>query len=697
MTPDQLEALFDRFAALDPAERDAALTREPLDDESRCALRTLLAAHERNRDDGFLAHPVPADIDASWVGRTIGGRYRLTALIGEGGQGCVFVAEQDDGPTVAVKLLHPHTAIPSRVQRFRQEREALTRLRHPHIVPLLDSGEDPTHGVPYFVMPHYPLGSLADRANGRPLPSAEAETFTRQIAEAIAHAHRQGFAHRDLKPQNVLVEDARHVRVADFGLAGFLTANPLDGLSASGFGTLGYLPPETWPSARSDADKSRDIFGLGAILFFLVTGRPPWLRDQLAVVNGVPRIPALRELAPDTPAKLVTVCERCLAVRPEQRFPSADDVLVALQSSLRRGGFPTRRAAIASMVGGGLVLGLTAYWGTRGRRTTSTEPSPEVLLDPSRPELIAEWTVTRPPVASLAIAPESDKLFVTTYSSFGTVFELRTGKALWEYPVEAVEMPTLSNNGQWVAYCHNRYDVEKKRWTTARISIYTATENNVAAEVFELPRERVESLAWSPDDQFLLAGCWYGRLALLNRKARGTVWEFESEHRPLCVAFDPTGRFVAYGDTNAFVGVRAASEGALVWYERIHRNNTLHVSFDPTGEQVISASRDRELCWTDARTGRVVRTVQDFRQRVGFAVASADRKRVVTLGLEHDPTNVLQPSEVHVWDVVRGERVWTHPEPLAAAPKATLSPDGTVCAVGYQDGHVRVWAVATRN
>jgi serine/threonine protein kinase len=191
--------------------------------------------------------------------RALAGRYEILSEIGRGGMATVYLAEDArHARQVAVKVLKPDLAMAVGPERFLREIRITARLNHPHILPLLDSGE--AHGILFYVMPHVTGGSLRRRlVDGPPLPPPEAGRIVEQAGAALEHAHGQGVIHRDVKPENILFSDG-HAIVADFGIAKAMSAASLEVLTRSGFplGTPGYMSPEqaagstvqdprTWP------------------------------------------------------------------------------------------------------------------------------------------------------------------------------------------------------------------------------------------------------------------------------------------------------------------------------------------------------------------------------------------------------------------------------------------------------------------
>ena len=243
------------------------------------------------------------------------GRYRLVRRIGVGGMGEVW--EADDtvlGRRVALKVLVQELADDARAtSRFVREARATAKLTHPNVTRVYDFGRD--GGLPYLVMELLEGETLADRLAGGPLPPAEAARICAAVADALDAAHRRGIIHRDIKPGNVLLTPAGEVKVMDFGIAA--AADETHSTTGSGlYGTAAYVSPER--AAGQAATPAADIYSLGAVLYELLTGRPPFLGDSPVLVvrahlHEQPR--PVRELAPWVPAQ----AGRHLRGRPGER------------------------------------------------------------------------------------------------------------------------------------------------------------------------------------------------------------------------------------------------------------------------------------------------------------------------------------------------------------------------------------------
>ncbi|MFN9717370.1 MAG: protein kinase domain-containing protein [Planctomycetota bacterium] len=275
----------------------------------------------------------PADRQSSNQVRYFGD-YELLSEIARGGMGVVYRARQTNlNRIVALKMiLAGQLASEEEVQRFRTEAEAAANLDHPGIVPIYEIGQH--DGQHFFSMGYVDGCSLADRVRNGPLPPKDAAELTKKIAEAIAFAHSRNVIHRDLKPANVLLDSNGEPRVTDFGLAR-KTDND-SGMTRTGavMGTPSYMPPEQAAGKTSEVGPLSDVYSLGAILYCLLTGRPPfqavsWSETLQQVQKDEPI--SIRLLMPFVARDLETICHKCLNKDFNRRYQSARQLRDDLQ------------------------------------------------------------------------------------------------------------------------------------------------------------------------------------------------------------------------------------------------------------------------------------------------------------------------------------------------------------------------------
>ncbi|MCA2978344.1 MAG: serine/threonine protein kinase [Myxococcaceae bacterium] len=309
---------------------------------------------------------VPDDVEATaprpdaWLGRVIDGRYRVDSRLAAGGMGEVFkVTHVELGRALALKMMKPELSHePSFVERFRREAMTASRLGHPHIVDITDSGRADT-GQFYFVMEFLDGEPLTDVIGRGPAAPALVVELARQMAEALAVAHRAGVVHRDLKPDNVILLQRAgkpFVKLVDFGIAKVVTPAPDQKQTTHGviMGTPQYMAPEQAAGVALDA--RADVYALGLIVYELLTGRPPFVGETAALVMSAHISSPPPPLPTTVPLRLRGLVARMLSKRPAERPASMDEVLEALDG----GALAVPAARSASRLPRVLGVGLAA-------------------------------------------------------------------------------------------------------------------------------------------------------------------------------------------------------------------------------------------------------------------------------------------------------------------------------------------------
>jgi serine/threonine-protein kinase len=262
-------------------------------------------------------------------------RYRIERELGQGGMATVYLAEDvKHHRRVAVKVLKPELGVALGAERFLREIEVAAGLRHPHILPLYDSGD--AAGLLYYVMPYVEGETLRARMDReRQLPMDEALRIAREVADALAYAHAHGVVHRDIKPENILLE-AGHAVVADFGIAkaiasaGDATALTLTGMSV---GTPSYMSPEQ-AAGDPTVDGRSDLYSLGCVLYEMLAGVPPFTGptvESLVRQHITAPAPPVTQFRPTVPVTVADAIGRALAKNPADRFNPVDQFGTALQ------------------------------------------------------------------------------------------------------------------------------------------------------------------------------------------------------------------------------------------------------------------------------------------------------------------------------------------------------------------------------
>ena len=411
------------------------------------------------------------DSSLTELGAALAGRYRLERQIGEGGMAAVYLAHDErHDRKVAVKVVHEDLGASLGQERFLAEIKTTARLQHPHILPLLDSGSTSGDGVPggrlYYVMPYVDGESLRDRLQReRQLSVDDALRIAKETGDALAYAHAQGVIHRDVKPENILLQGG-HALVADFGIALAVQQAAGARMTQTGLslGTPQYMSPEQAAGDKT-IDARADQYALGAVLYEMLTGEPPFtgatVQAIIAKVLGSDPEPPTT-IRKTVPANVEAAVLRALAKLPADRFPSVRDFITALdapsgsatQANRARGATGdarrTRTWAVAALVLGvfaGVAIGWFA-WRARSSATADAISRTYVAQPPNEalPGGTTDFTVT----------PNGDLIYVGPG-------ETKNATQLWRKHradlhatriagTEGAQLPIVSPDGKWVAF-----------------------------------------------------------------------------------------------------------------------------------------------------------------------------------------------------------------------------------------------------
>jgi len=309
------------------------------------------------------------------IGSVLGGRYRLVELLGQGGMATIYRARDSQlERDVAVKVLRPeYGSDPDFLERFRHEAQAAASLSHPGIVAVYDYGTDPVG--PFIVMELVDGQDLASLLRRRgPLPPLQAARVATEVAHALGAAHARGLVHRDVKPGNILVTSDNRIKVADFGIARAVADSGLT-MPGTTLGSVHYFSPEQ--AQGETATPASDVYGLGIVLYELLTGHRPWTGDTAAAVatarlSGT--IPSPRSVNPAVPEALDEIDQRAMALDPESRYADGHEMAVALDRFLAEARPSAAGAAAAGAAGAVAAAGAAGVAAAAGAAAGAGRP-----------------------------------------------------------------------------------------------------------------------------------------------------------------------------------------------------------------------------------------------------------------------------------------------------------------------------------
>jgi WD40 repeat protein len=608
--------------------------------------------------------PMPAGTRVGYFGD-----YELVEEIARGGMGIVYKARQLSlDRVVALKVIRAgEFASPAEARRFRQEVEAVAALDHPHIVSVFEVGEH--GGVPYYAMRLIEGGSLASRLADWVVPKAatRAESRRRQAAaaglmaaaaRAVHHAHQRGTLHRDLKPGNILLDGRGEPHVTDFGLARKIGKD--SSLTRTGVivGTPSYMAPEQ-ARGREDVTTEADVYGLGAVLYELLAGRPPFLgEDVLDTLYQVrEREPAApRTYCPAVDRDLETVCLKCLEKDPNRRYSSAaalaDDLdrWAAGEPVLARRAGPLERAAKwvkrhpagAGLVGLGVVTAAAVIWG-----------------------LVA--------LSYNAELAEGKRRVEETNG--------RLEDALGQLRVEKDEADRLRG----VADGQRKRAGEQE--ALARRFLYV-TQMNQAKQAYE-EKKFGHALALldklrpdRPEQEDLRGPEWHH----LWRLCGGSHHDLRGHSAGItCTAYSPDGRLIASGDAEGSVRLWDAGTQRERRTLAGPRGAVNALAFDLKGKRVAAAGDDRVVRVWDVETGRELIRFGGHKGAVAAAAFHPTADRVVSGS---------DDGAVHLWDAATGSVTETLQHTGEPVRSLAFTPDGEKL-YGIRGDYVWSWRATT--
>ena len=643
-----------------------------------------------------------ADTSASSdVGKSLRylGDYELERKLAQGGMGVVYRARQVSlNRPVAIKLiLAGQLASKEALQRFQREAEAVAQLEHPGIVPIYEIGEDQGHH--FFSMALIEGDSLAQRLQQGPFPHREAASVMRKVAEAVAYAHEQGIIHRDLKPANILLDRQREPKVIDFGLARLASEDR--GLTSTGavMGTPSYMSPEQAQGEGNHVGPLSDVYSLGAVLYCLLTGRPPFqAASSLDTLRQVlEREPAVvTTLNSEVPRDLETICHKCLQKDPVKRYSSAR----GLADDLRRweGGEPITARPISTIERGwrwvcrnptvstliattllSILLGAGAslWFGTQAQVEASRVRNAERQERQARAVAEAEATNAREAEAN----------------SKASEAQARVAEAAAR-TAEAKAKRTLARSNYFLALSRGK----EGRLGEANELLERIPEEDrnvewgLAAREFEGSNHtwsghNVRFSAISPEGTRLAGGGSNNTLKVWDAATQQEMLTMIGHAKPVVsVAFSPDGRRIVSGSEDNTAKVWDATTGQEMQTMIGHTNLIIGVAFSPDGTRIVSGSWDQTLKVWDAATGEELHTLKGHKLPVQHVAYSPDGTRIASGSWD----NTLR-----VWDAATGQALKTLDEHTKKVDSVAFSPDGTRIVSGSWDNSLKVWDVAT--
>ncbi len=594
------------------------------------------------------------------------GDYELLEEIGRGGMGVIYRARQVSlNRTVALKMiLAGQFASKQEVLRFRSEADAAADLQHPCMVSIHETGE--RDGQHYFSMDYVEGRTLADLGRDTPLPAARAARYAKMIAEGIHYAHSRGVLHRDLKPSNVIIDSHDQPRITDFGLAKRVRGD--FGLTVTGqvLGSPNFMPPEQTSTKDGKAGPASDVYGMGATLYYLLTGRPPFQAGTIEAVllllrDAEPVAPRL--LNPSVPRDLETICLKCLEKVPARRYPSAQSVADELGRFLS--GEPIaarplhalnklwrwcrRRPAIAVLSAGVLLLLLVLTIGSS----------------------VAAWRISR-----------------------ARLSEQRANRDLRD-TVSSLELQRAENffrNGDaGTAVAHLaamlRRDPSNPIAASRLISALVHRNWALRAPATMHHNGPIETLCFSPNGRHILSASRDQTAKIWDVSTGKAVAVLQHTGQVFCANYNSNGTRIVTACAEGPAQIRDATTGEPRTPPLQHTGRIHWAEFSADGRWVVTASADTTARIWDATSGALKHELRKHTSHVVLARFSPDGKRVATGGSH---------GSIRIWDADSGEMLFRVEDRNSLLTAMAFSPDGKRLVSICQDEVVRLWNLETR-
>jgi WD40 repeat protein len=613
--------------------------------------------------------------------------YEILGVLGRGGMGIVYHARQLQlKRPVALKMIRSgHQAGDAEVARFRVEAEAIARLQHPNIVQIYEVGMH--QGQPYCSLEFVGGGTLAARLSGAPQPPRQAAQIGRTLALAIAAAHDRGIVHRDLKPSNVLLAEDGAPKITDFGLAKRLDVD--DGQTRTGvvMGTPAYMAPEQ-ATGQKEVGPAADVYALGAILYEMLTGRPPFkgttVLDTLEQVRMREPVP-VRLLQPKVPRDLETICLKCLQKEPRKRYVSAAALAQDLDCWLagkpiqarpsrawERGYRWVRRNPVVATLGALLLLAFSGGFAGIAWQLSNTEAALQTVntnLYFQRVSLAyreAQAGNNDRAEMLLDLCPVSLRHWEWHYLK-------RRCHADWrrlQGHTDLVRCVAFHPDGTRLASCSNDGTIKIWDIATAReLLTFTGHVSWVSAVVFHADGRRLVSAGEN------------GNVRVWDLASGRTLASFQHSFN---VALSPRGDFFSVLDNEKLTIFEVETGRPLtVIRGRIQCHNRT-IAFSPDGGRV-AAPLDACLRIWDVRTAQQIHVLQYSMERGVYSMTFSADGRYLFAAYPEDKYPALKG-----WDAITGKELPQRVSSPVTAYAIALSADGQQIATGGHEGVVKV-------